>query len=50
MLLGGTDLSAPILSRMRSFSLAARWVRSVSADRPFTRSPLLARESRLEGG
>jgi hypothetical protein len=44
---GGTGLSAPILSRTRPFSLAARWDHSISADRPFARSPLLARGPHL---
>jgi hypothetical protein len=32
---GGTGLSAPILSRTRSFPLSVRWARSISVDRPF---------------
>jgi hypothetical protein len=39
---GGTGLSASILSRARPFSQAARWVHSVSVDRPFARPLSLA--------
>ena len=47
LLSGGASLSAPVSSCAHSLPLAARWVRSISTDRPFAWSPSLARGPHL---